>query len=75
MYGFGSAILGAFGSGEFSSIEDAVNAMVKVEGEFTPNKNLRALYQDQHKIYRGFYEAMANAGQYKALHDFSLKYN
>jgi xylulokinase len=71
----GAAILGAFGSGEFSSIEDAVNAMVKVEGEFTPNKNLKALYQDQHKIYRGFYEAMANAGQYKALHDFSLKYN
>ncbi|MEN9754897.1 MAG: hypothetical protein RLZ07_1279 [Pseudomonadota bacterium] len=71
----GAAILGAFGSGEFNSIEDAVEAMVKVEGEFTPNKNLKALYQDQHQIYRGFYEAMASANQYKALHDFSLKYN
>ncbi len=33
---FGAAILGAFGSGAFSSIDEAVEAMVNVEGEFEP---------------------------------------
>jgi len=71
----GAAILGAYGSGEFASIEEAVDAMVAVEGEFTPNKSLSGLYQDQHKIYRGFYESIANSGQYNALHEFANKYN
>ena len=48
--------------------------MVQVEGEFTPNRSLGQLYTDQHRLYRGFYEAMANAGQYRALHDFATKY-
>ena len=71
----GAAILGAFGSGAFVTIDEAVGAMVQVEGEFEPNRGVSELYQDQHKIYRGFYEAMANAGEYKALHAFAEKYN
>ena len=34
----------------------------------------KALYDDQHRIYRGLYEAIANAGQYQALADFVAKY-
>jgi xylulokinase len=70
----GAAILGAFGSGAFASIEEAVDAMVALESEFEPNAKLTDLYGEQHQIYRGFYEAMANAGQYQALSDFALKY-
>ena len=39
---FGAAILGAFGSGAFSSIDEAVEAMVNVEGEFEPNASHQA---------------------------------
>jgi xylulokinase len=70
----GAAILGAFGSGGFSSIEEAVNAMVHVESSFEPNTKLKPLYDDQHRIYRGLYEAIANAGQYRALADFVSRY-
>lgn len=70
----GAAILGAYGSGAFASIEEAVDAMVALESEFEPNTKLADLYGEQHQIYRGFYEAMAKAGQYEALSDFALKY-
>ena len=71
----GAAILGAYGSGAFVSIEEAVGAMLVVEGQFEPNRALGDLYGEQHEIYRGFYEAMANAGQYQRLADFSAKYH
>ena len=70
----GAAILGAYGSGAFSTIEEAVDAMVSVEREFEPNSQLSELYGEQHQIYRGFYEAMAKSGQYASLNDFATKY-
>ena len=70
----GAAILGAYGSGAFSSIEEAVDAMVKVEGEFEPNPALADLYGEQHQIYRDFYEAMKNAGAYQNLAAFAAKH-
>ena len=70
----GAAILGAFGSGAFATIDEAVEAMVHVEASFEPNRANKALYDDQHRIYRGLYEAIANAGQYQALADFVAKY-
>lgn len=70
----GAAILGAYGSGAFGTIEEAVDAMVALESSFEPNAKLADLYGEQHQIYRGFYEAMAKAGQYEALSDFSIKY-
>ncbi|KAB2882715.1 MAG: xylulose kinase [Pseudorhodoplanes sp.] len=66
----GAAILGAFGSGAFKSIDEAVAAMVQVEAEFEPRQSNGALYDDQHQIYRGLYEAIAAAGHYKRLADF-----
>ena len=70
----GAAILGAYGAGAFASIDEAVGAMVQVEGTFEPNLKLHDLYTEQHGIYRGFYEAIAKSGQYAALSDFSHKY-
>jgi len=70
----GAAILGAFGSGNFNSIEEAVDNMVEIEAEFTPDKKLAELYGEQHEIYRGMYEAIAAGGQYQKLADFSGKY-
>ncbi|MBT6097843.1 MAG: xylulose kinase [Marinovum sp.] len=70
----GAAILGAFGSGAFSSVEEAVEQMVEVEAEFIPNQRLGELYGEQHEIWRGMYEAIAAGGQYQKLADFSAKY-
>ncbi len=70
----GAAILGAFGSGSFSSIDEAVGAMVNVEGDYEPNQATRDLYEQQYGIYRGMYEAIANAGQYQALSGFSARH-
>lgn len=70
----GAAILGAYGSGAFGSIEEAVEAMVAVEGEYEPNRKLTDLYGEQHAIYDGFYKAMAGAGEYARLSDFAQKY-
>ncbi len=71
---FGAAILGAFGSGAFSSIDEAVEAMVNVEGEFEPNQSTKELYDEANGIYRGMYEAIANGGQYQKLNEFSTRY-
>ncbi|MBK1870533.1 FGGY-family carbohydrate kinase [Aestuariivirga sp. YIM B02566] len=70
----GAAILGAYGSGAFASIDEAVDAMVQVEAEFEPNGKTGNLYNDQHQIYRGFYEAIAAAGQYQQLADFVARH-
>ncbi|MCR9238379.1 MAG: FGGY family carbohydrate kinase [Alphaproteobacteria bacterium] len=70
----GAAILGAFGSGNFSTIDDAVEQMVEVESEFIPNTRLSGLYGEQHEIWRGMYEAIAKGGQYQKLADFSAKH-
>ena len=70
----GAAILGAYGAGAFSSIDEAVGAMVQVESTFEPNPRLHELYTEQHGIYVGMYEAIAKSGQYAALSDFSQKY-
>ena len=71
---FGAAILGAFGSGAFGSIDEAVDAMVNLEAEFEPNESTRELYDEANSVYRGMYEAIANGGQYAALSDFSSSY-
>ena len=39
--------------------------MVKVEADFEPNPANANLYNEQHQIYREFYESMANAGAYQ----------
>lgn len=70
----GAAILGAYGAGAFASIDDAVGAMVNVEGEFTPSESTAKLYDELHQVYRGMYEAMARAGQYDALAEVSARY-
>ncbi len=71
---FGAAILGAFGSGAFSSIDEAVAAMVNVEGEFEPNASTKELYAEANGVYRGMYEAIARGGQYQKLSDFSIRH-
>ncbi len=70
----GAAILGAYGSGAFSSIEEAVENMVQVESTFEPTIRLGELYGEQHAIYRGTYEAISQSAQYAALSEFSAKY-
>ena len=49
---FGAAILGAFGSGAFSSIDEAVGAMVNLEGEFEPNEAKRPVRRAVRRLPR-----------------------
>lgn len=70
----GAAILGAYGSGAFSTIDEAVESMVQVENVFDPNLQLNELYREQHAIYRGVYEAIAASGQYAAINAFAAKH-
>jgi len=70
----GAAILGAFGSGAFASIDEAVGSMVNIEREFVPDGALAERYGEAHALYRGFYEAVAKAGEYEKLAAFSEKY-
>ncbi len=69
----GAAILGAVGAGEFADVAEGVGAMVHLESSFEPNRDLAELYTEQHGIYRGFYEAMAQ-GSYERLVGFADKY-
>ena len=48
--------------------------MVHVEGELRAQPPRKALYDEQYRIYRGIYEAIANAGQYQALSGFSARH-
>ena len=71
---FRPAILGALGSGSFSSIDEAVGAMVTVDGDSEPNGDTKELYEEANGVYRGMYEAIAQGGQYQKLSDFSNRY-
>jgi sugar (pentulose or hexulose) kinase len=53
--GLGAAVLTAFGSGNFKSIEDAVQQMVHYKNEFHPNANHVKLYD---RLYKKVYKKM-----------------
>jgi len=60
--GLGTAILTAFGTGNFNSIEDAVREMVQIKDEFYPNQNHVKIYD---RLYKKVYKKM-----YKKLEPF-----
>ena len=69
----GAAILGAIGAGCFKSAAEAANAMVHIETTIEPNRQLSGLYDEQHGIFLGAYEALAHNGVYKKLQHFAEK--
>lgn len=67
----GAAILGAMGAGHFASADEAVDAMVHIESTVDPNAQLRDLYDEQHALFRGSYEALAQGAVYRNLQGFN----
>jgi sugar (pentulose or hexulose) kinase len=60
--GLGAAILTAFGTGNYSSLDEAITQMVDYKDEFLPNKLHTELY---HRLYKKVYRKM-----YKRLEPF-----
>ncbi len=57
--GLGAAVITAFGTGKYSSIEEAVNNMVCYEREFQPNQNHVDIYNKLfNRVYRKMYKTL-----------------
>ncbi len=67
----GAAILGAVGVGHYGSAAEAVGAMVHIETTIDPNQQVRGLYEEQHGIFVGSYEALAGSATYSKLQRFA----
>ena len=53
--GYGAAILAAVGCGEYSSVQDAADALVKVIKTVEPNPETAALYEEKYQKFRQIY--------------------
>jgi sugar (pentulose or hexulose) kinase len=57
--GLGAAILTAFGTGNFKSVEDAVKEMVNLRDEFLPNQAHNEIYDRMYKrVYKKMYKKL-----------------
>jgi len=57
--GLGAAVLTAFGTGNFNSLEEAVQQMVQYQNKFTPNKNHVKTYDQLYKkVYKKMYRKL-----------------
>ena len=53
--GYGGAILAAVGCGEYASVEEAADKLVKVVGTVEPDAQLTALYEEKYQKFRKIY--------------------
>ena len=53
--GYGGAILAAVGCGEFSSVEEAADKLVKVVGTVEPEAELTAKYEEKYQKFKKIY--------------------
>jgi xylulokinase len=56
----GAAIIAGVGSNAFSTFEEGVNAMVKIDRVFEPNPSQHARYQERFELYRQMWPLMAD---------------
>ncbi|NCB73267.1 MAG: xylulokinase [Clostridia bacterium] len=56
--GYGAAILAAVACGEFDSVKDAAEKLVKVTSTVVPDAELAALYEERYQVFRNIYPAM-----------------
>lgn len=68
----GAAILAAFGAGLFTSINEAVENMVKIVDECLPNEQNHAIYNEYFSIYKDAYQALKKAKVYERLVKLAL---
>lgn len=55
---FGGAILAMVANGEYASLEEAVNSIVKVSKVIKPRDDIKKLYKDRYDIYKRLYPAL-----------------
>ena len=65
--GLGAALLGGVGAGVFASIEEGVEAMVKVTGQVEPDPANHKVYDDMYQAYVMAYEGLNNCGAFARL--------
>ena len=53
--GYGGAILAAVGCGEYSSVEEAADKLVKVVGTVEPDADLTAKYEEKYQKFKKIY--------------------
>ena len=53
--GYGGAILAAVGCGEYASVEEAADKLVKVVGKVEPEKELTAKYEERYQKFKKIY--------------------
>lgn len=55
---YGAAILAAVGCGEYSSVEEAAGAIVRITGYITPDRELAEKYDHRYELFTKLYPAM-----------------
>ena len=56
--GYGGAILAAVGCGEYASVEEAADKLVKVVGTVEPDTELTAKYEERYQYFKKLYPTM-----------------
>ena len=56
----GCAILAGVAQGEFASVEEAVDCMVRINRTYEPDATLHARYAEKAALYAGIYPALAS---------------
>ncbi|WP_026503733.1 xylulokinase [Butyrivibrio sp. NC3005] len=59
--GYGGAILAAVACGEYASVKDACDALIKVTSTQKPDPEIAALYEQRYQVYRSLYPALKDA--------------
>ncbi len=70
----GATILGATGTGQFRSIEEAVEHMVVVSGELEPDAKRHEMYTDLYGVFRDTLFALKESGIYARLTEIQGRY-
>ncbi|MDR0416885.1 MAG: hypothetical protein LBH76_06175 [Propionibacteriaceae bacterium] len=71
----GAAMLGAMGAGVFSSMREAVDAMVRVTGSYEPEPKAVARYDELFPLFRQAYRGLADGGFFAGLSAFQAKHS
>lgn len=69
----GAALLGGVGAGIFASIEQGVQAMVRVAGQVEPDAAAHALYGEMYEAYVKAYQGLCDSGTFAAIHRIQNK--
>ena len=70
----GAALLGAVGAGVFSSIEEGVEKMVRIEAQYQPDPAKHAVYNEVFEIYRNIYRALAQGNVYRQIAEYQHRH-